>query len=384
MAKPRNQNDQVDEQDILVTSSASKITPDDPKIEPKTEEDDKKIQFPSGPASAEPAHSMAQWREVLLEQPEWPLLPSDIQAAIELRLKDTTFPSEPSGHSTWKRAKAALRQGSVPKTVDLITATFVWRAKQKRKVPTLVTTALPDSFVADADFHVPPIDIRSWPRREGVVAPWVGVEVKVKEGASGPSNPRIPASGVGGAREVTAAPAFQQGAPAGASPDRPTPRTRKPGQKRGRTADVDDPTVTGPPKRSKKSSTTSTTARTGTPSTTSHHQQQPITPTELSTWRNKLEASAIHLAAADAKIASLALEAAETRKELADAGDRLREATDRLHEMETELGEVRSIAMNNRRNIRRVVGGVGEAIGPQLQALGKLARELKKVEDNMG
>lgn len=124
--------------------------------------------FKSEPADKLP--SIEEWRNALKEMPEWDSLPDDVHRDILKRLKNTAYPTEPSGHTTWKHVKAMLAIGGQPEWAQLITATFIWRVK-RRAATGITTVAMPDTFVNEAAFREPPINISNWPTK-GKTAAW--------------------------------------------------------------------------------------------------------------------------------------------------------------------------------------------------------------------
>jgi len=397
-----NENNSMDEQDTTITASNSLLPAEDQKTEDlnvKLENQDTK---PSSQARSlpfasltppEPMHSMAQWREALLSQPEWPTLPDHIQAAVQLRLKNTTFPAEPSGHTSWKHVKAMLKQNRRPDMVSLITATFIWRARRRR--PGMApSAALPDSFLTDAGFHTPPIDISTWPTRD---IPGVGKaegEVKSEEGEGVGGGPQAWAPNADCGREGTAAPDPSGGSVSREGSVRPATRGRLTGQKRARPDDEEQQTTPRPAKRATTTTTTTNNNNNNNPTPrppSATRQTSAATAVRIQEWKTKFANADKNLAAATANIAQLTASLAETNRNLADATTRLDATTARLGETaaklaetETEQGELRAMVMGNRRLLRRLLAHFVESTRSDQVTVGKLGKELKKLEENMG
>lgn len=320
-----------------------------------------------------PPIPMTRWREAVLTQPEWPSLPDAIQSAILRRLRSTTYPTEPSGHTTWKHVKQMLQQGRQPDWVSLITATFIWRVRRnsssssnsrrhQRPDTLAAATALPDAFVSEAAFHDPPVDITSWPTRGGGVGalpkPEPGPLAQVKdEGgeAAGAAGDGVWVPGLGGGAREGRDGALGQQAEA-------RPATTR--EKRARAGDEEEEASVRP---QKKVDTLAARAGNGSQGAVNGGNE----------WETKFAAADSQLADAKDRIATL-------DDELAGAKERLAHAERKLGETTTELGELRAIAMGNRRIIRRIVRSLGEATRSEEQAVSWMGRELQSLEESIG
>ncbi|KAH8906760.1 hypothetical protein BR93DRAFT_996760 [Coniochaeta sp. PMI_546] len=320
--------------------------------------------------TAEPVSAIEQWREALQKMPEWDSLPDDFHENILIRLKTTQFPAEPSGHTSWKHVKETLKRGEQPDWVDLITATFIWRVKQRRAGKPQ-TTALPGSFVSGAAYPKPPIHITNWPTK-GATAAWepkkeLIPQNDVKSEESVPSSP-MPALWVPktpAAREPTvpreATAANEPSAPLTTRPMAPT-TSGVTGSKRPRTADQEDTTI-----QSKKRQNTTTTTK-----------DEPAAGTnDLVDWREKLAHS-------EDKVTDLIKELAEIKEELADTVRKLADTSKDLENTTMELGELRVIAMGNRRYIRRIVGGLAAGAHSAEQLTNQVRQKYEALAETIG
>ncbi|OIW27755.1 hypothetical protein CONLIGDRAFT_671475 [Coniochaeta ligniaria NRRL 30616] len=335
---------------------------------------DQKIRT-STAAPTDPVYAIEQWREALQEMPEWDSLPDEYHAAILRKLKSRQFPpSEPSSHTSWKHVKAMLQQGKQPDWIHLITATFIWRVKRRRP-GMIMTTAMPDMFMTEAAFHTPPINITNWPTK-GMTAAWQPKEelipqsgVKIEDSAQNTPPPGLWAPKAPAAREATVAreaPAVREpsAAPSAAPSARsmPPPVSRSTGQKRARTEDQED-TTNRPAKRRNTTSGIEDETTAGT--------------NDLDEWKKKLAAS-------DDKLADLIKELAETKTDLTDTTRKLADTTKNLENTSVELGELRAIAMGNRRYLRRIVAGLAASARVQEHLAGQVLQDNEVLAENMG
>jgi hypothetical protein len=338
-------------------------------MEDEKDQKDQKIHA-STPNPPDPVYAIDQWREALQEIPEWDSLPDGFHAAILRRLKSTNYPTEPSGHTSWKHVKMMLRQGKQPDWINLTTATFIWRVKRQRPDMKPIT-ALPDTFVSEAAFHNPPINITNWPTKGMTAAlqpkqeliPQSGVKAEDSaQNTPGPAlwAPKAPAAREGTvAGEATVAPEPSAAPSTGLVPPTISGST---GQKRAQPADQEN-TTDRSQKRQNIASGSGVEAAVDTD--------------DLNDWKKKWADS-------EDKLADLSRELTDTKNDLADNAQKLADTTKKLENTTMELGELRAIALSNRRYIRRIVGGMAARARSLEQLLSQMLQDHEGLMESMG
>lgn len=338
-------------------------------MEGREEEQDQKI--PISPRdTAESLPAIEKWRETIQGMQEWNMLPDDLHAGILRRLKTTRFPTEPSGHTSWKHVKTMLRQGRQPDWVDLITATFIWRVKRRRAV-IQTTTDLPDTFENEAAFHNPPVDITSWPNK-GTAAAWQPREalfppnlVKPEENTRNTPMPALQAPQAPAAhegpvpRQATAAPELSA---AELTRLEPPLFSGKTSHKRARPAEQEDEADRSQKRRNTINRSVDEAA--AGPSDTDDRKGK---------WADSRDNGA-----------DLPRERPNTKKDLADNAQRLADTKKDLENITAEFGELRAIAMNNRRYIRQIVGLLEAITRSQERLNSQLRQEMERLRETMG
>ncbi|KAB5585778.1 hypothetical protein GE09DRAFT_37810 [Coniochaeta sp. 2T2.1] len=315
--------------------------------------------------------------------PEWDSLPADLVPVIIRRLRRTAYPpGEPSGHSSWKKVTASLKKGLQPDWVSLITATFVWRVKQKRP-DTVMSNALPDAFVDEANLHTPPVDIQTWPTKGMTEAEWQPKNEPIQlpalnneHAAQDGQFTGFPAPQLPDLRAATETPEATHAHPL-VRPQTVGPESFLQAQAPGPLGPVSGNATL---KREYPASDFDSPAHPPAKRPTTTRVNAAPQPNPNAGLNPNLQHC---LTEFGRRLNHLTRDQADTARELVETKEKLSTTTKKLEDATTEISELRAIANSNRRFIKRTVENLANGARDQENLTARLRREWDGILENM-